>query len=965
MKKKTFIVQLLDSKKPNRKSFTQVEDANFYSNDTDASLVFIPHEDAFDFQSAKVVMYNHGDESLVERDAVVTTEDGRKVASYEMPDEIISHWGEWTAQPVFISGGEIYSGSIVPFSVFRYLMDDRPPRLNEVVTITNFIQQSQALVDDMVQEEQGRQSSEAVRVQAEQERVQGYQEIKQIIADGALNAEPADGSLTTAKFADKAITPDKTSFVYVDPRNLVDPETFADGIRFASNGSEVEDVLYTATDFIPVAQGTYIIATPDVSDNAAKVSRVPFYDRDKNFVDIVASGIGASARLVSAEIPKEGYIRVPVIKAYADNLVVAREDSYDGYHDFMYKSDVRSQPPIASVGRDELINKSVSVDKTNFITIGKNLFNKTEVDFDSFYSQAPLTTTLAGYFTIKEPIELEADTTHTVSHVRQWYLLNHDGSIISSNNTSNNDATVTFTTTDSCLLYMSGSMSNLDVTQLEVGDKTTEYEPYAFYFPSLSLTDEQKGGQGDSPTPLIEKDINVTKIGESFILSSDLDGEPIVINTERQGRGNNLFNFISTSIDGNTVHNNSDDVAPIRTFTTVGANHGYTTIAVVTMASHGKTQADLGSVWTDGTTEYTLLKITGDDLTFGCPYSVDGTGVVSSARVMPSSSLTHVSGATHTQNVDVTNLNAGQLYPSVNNQKVDYVLDGKKLTADGSYSGDILQVVESYRVMDYKDIIDWSRTNIGNSYANDDIESVVEIKNIYTFTKGLKASTSHSLTAMKPVSLGRCGFLQSVALSLSGHKTVRTMPAVSVGGFTFDVGQDLTNYNSNLIIEDSNLKDSTIPPAYYTDWLVDSVNNRKYGFSMGYIADKTNSKNSDRLKNSPNYWDLRSTRKSYPIAVEGISLEAGDYLSFSGFRQYLTPESNDVNNFIVRDNRDAYVYADYLNAQTHVEVSSVKDIGKKIEVLQSENYTSVNDIVDASGVVYKTTGAGGAIVKLV
>ena len=149
MKKKTFIVQLLDSKKPNRKSFTQVEDANFYSNDTDASLVFIPHEDTFDFETAKVVMYNRSDESLVERDAVVTTENGRKVASYELPEEIILHWGEWVAQPVFISGGEIYSGSIVPFSVARYLMDNRPPTLRDIIKVDELYSQLVTVMDEI------------------------------------------------------------------------------------------------------------------------------------------------------------------------------------------------------------------------------------------------------------------------------------------------------------------------------------------------------------------------------------------------------------------------------------------------------------------------------------------------------------------------------------------------------------------------------------------------------------------------------------------------------------------------------------------------------------------------------------------------------------------------------------------------------------------------------------------------
>lgn len=190
MKKKTFIVQLLDSKKPSRTSFTQIEDALFYSNDTDASLVFIPHEDTFDFETAKVVMFNRGDESLVERDAVVSTEDGRKAASYELPDEIISHWGDWIAQPVFISGGEIYSGAIVPFSVERHLMHERPPKLTEIVTVTEFIEQSQSLVNAMIQaeaqritEEQTRQSAEENRVQAESERSGKYESYAQQFND--------------------------------------------------------------------------------------------------------------------------------------------------------------------------------------------------------------------------------------------------------------------------------------------------------------------------------------------------------------------------------------------------------------------------------------------------------------------------------------------------------------------------------------------------------------------------------------------------------------------------------------------------------------------------------------------------------------------------------------------------------------------------------------------------------------
>lgn len=312
MKKKTFIVQLLDSKKPNRKSFTQVEDANFYSNDTDASLVFIPHEDAFDFQTAKVVMYNRGDKSLVERDAVVTTEDGRKVASYELPADIIAHWGDWTAQPVFISGGETYSGSIVPFSVFRYLMHERPPKLNEIVTVTNFIQQSEALVNAMEQEEAQRVTQEQARQIAEQERVQGYQEIKQIIADGALNAEPADGSITTNKLAGESVTPDKTSFL-TKGKNLFNKD---DQTPFTTiipqNGNITVSSRNGTSEPIHVKEQTDYF----MSDTQGSTVIVAFFKSDKSFIS-------------SVQQPGDSKFTTPPLTNYL--IVAVRDDKWETF----------------------------------------------------------------------------------------------------------------------------------------------------------------------------------------------------------------------------------------------------------------------------------------------------------------------------------------------------------------------------------------------------------------------------------------------------------------------------------------------------------------------------------------------------------------------------------------------------------------------------------------------------------
>ena len=346
MKKKTFIVQLLDSKKPNRKSFTQVEDANFYSNDTDASLVFIPHEDSFDFQSAKVVMYNRSDESLVERDAVVTTENGRKVVSYELPAEIIAHWGDWTAQPVFISGGEIYSGSIVPFSVFRYLMHERPPKLSEIVSVTNFIQQSQALVDTMEQEEAQRVTQEQARQIAEQERVRGYQEIKQIIEDGTLSLEPADGSVTTEKLADDSVSPDKTTFFDIS-KNLWNKSTAERDISVSPAGEIISEEGRMLGDFVPVTPGEII------SYDGSYVRNI-YYTKDKQFISRV--GVGATTNFTVPSLTNIGYVRFSPPELIADTFMINRGASLLPYEEGSATIKPVFLPKNESLNRTEVTN---------------------------------------------------------------------------------------------------------------------------------------------------------------------------------------------------------------------------------------------------------------------------------------------------------------------------------------------------------------------------------------------------------------------------------------------------------------------------------------------------------------------------------------------------------------------------------------------------------------------------------
>jgi hypothetical protein len=421
------------------------------------------------------------------------------------------------------------------------------------------------------------------------------------------------------------------------------------------------------------------------------------------------------------------------------------------------------------------------------------------------------------------------------------------------------------------------------------------------------------------------------------------------------------------------VHGIGDDVAPVRTFSTVGANHGYFNVVGVTMSGHGKTTADLGSKWTDGVTTYILLQILGNDLYFGCPYTVDANGIVSSNYIAPIANLTHVSGATNTTSVNITTLiSSPQLKPSTNKKSVKYILDGVEITANGIYYGNELIIRESYNVMDYKALLDYAQANIGVSYANDNIDGVVRVAIDYVFGVGGSMVIHHNYRALKKHSILYSGFIQSAVMALTGYKVFRYMPNVlPKSGVDFKNIVDLATYTQSLIYTNTDLIDPTIPPNRTVDWLKDSsTGSRKIGFTMGYVVDKTNSKHSDRIANSSaRFWDMRNTLKNYPNAIEGKTYNVGDYFNFIGYRNYLSPNvvPTDATNFnIVRDKKDTYVYIDYHTSVSFKNINLDEHIGKSITVLEkSADFTLHNTIVDADGVIFSVAnGYGYAILKL-
>lgn len=752
-------------------------------------------------------------------------------------------------------------------------------------------------------------------------------------------------------------------------KNLYDVTAAMAGYILGTTGVPTVSGAYTTSDFIRVTGGQAYTASGSTNNGPRMIA---FYDTSKTFISRIDNG--ATPLVWTGTAPANGYMRVSFLNVTTIPQVEAGSvrTAYEAYRLSIPRARLSAQNLlINAVESDAVRNASITPDKTSFFRPGKNLFDPAEITAGVYLAETNGTAITAASYITSGYIPVTAGQPYTVTQARKIILF--DGAKVFVSGGNYNQATVGITVTPAVdgFLRVSLDTNHASYTpekrQVEAGSSVTAYAPFARTIPVLAFTPEQVAavtGAAPLPAPL-----TLTVAGALHTINTDLAGAALAIVTSKSGSANGTFNFQGTTLDGVTIHATTDDITPIRTFATVGANHGYGCIVAYTVSGHGKTAADLGSTWTDGTRTYTLLLINGNELTFGGAYTVDGAGVVTGDSTDPAATLTHVSGATNTTSVPITApIDGRQLYPSVKAISVRYEVDGAPVTANGTYRATVVRVIESYEIIDYKSLIDWARSHVGQSFAANTaaIDGVVRIANVYTFRGGGRCTVSSSLTALKPVALGNTGFLQSVALGRAGHTTHRYMPGVKPkSGVDFSQFVDMTGYSANLVFGPADSIDISRPPSRYVDWLVNGSGQRVVGFTMGYISDKTNSKDSDRAQLAMS-WDMRSTKKSYPNAIGGAMLNPGDSRGIEGFRNYLAPHPSGATNVnVVEDAQAAYVHLDFHGPGVAVPIPLPEQIGRSVAVLTTTGLTVANDTVDANGLTVTVPGtAGRAVVKL-
>ena len=134
----------------------------------------------------------------------------------------------------------------------------------------------------------------------------------------------------------------------------------------------------------------------------------------------------------------------------------------------------------------KIANNTITADKVGFVEVGKNLFNKDDVEQGYLSKNGSVTsnttTSTSGYIKVSA-----GEVLHRTEYVNQLAFYNGDftlNSFLGYNTQTNGVITVP---DNASYLRVTVSNSWLDNYQIEYGDKRTTYEPYSVWFKAYQL----------------------------------------------------------------------------------------------------------------------------------------------------------------------------------------------------------------------------------------------------------------------------------------------------------------------------------------------------------------------------------------------------------------------------------------------------------------------------------------------
>jgi len=371
--------------------------------------------------------------------------------------------------------------------------------------------------------------------------------LQQMAGSTPINAVPADGSLVTRKFADKAITVEKTNFIELSS-NLLKEYNATVGYYLDGYGNPIANSSYSVTDYLPI--------TPSTIYYFYGVYSVCFYDENKQFIFPRVSLNSEGQSYQTSE--NHYYMRVnfqPNI--YTGSRRINKGDtllSYETYYEKLKNVDVDELPNgIVTIATLEESLKTNMVNVTHYPS--KNLFNKETITDKTYVDSSTGDILTHSSYVTSDFIPVNGGETYTrttssdgAGKTFHFYDENKLSLGFAPDNTL-----WTFTTpTDARYVIVTIRPNDVETYQLEKGSVATEYEPFiqfdsAVVSETVNNKNKPNGYVGLNP---------YGKIDNQFI---DINDSGITFNDIEKVRAHGIDPLIVAYGDSNTEHTSTED----------------------------------------------------------------------------------------------------------------------------------------------------------------------------------------------------------------------------------------------------------------------------------------------------------------------------------------------------------------------------------------------------------------------
>lgn len=743
------------------------------------------------------------------------------------------------------------------------------------------------------------------------------------------------------------------------PKNLYNPSAKQAGKYVKTNG--VIDVAsgWACTDYIPVVAGQQYT----ISANATKREGVAFFTSNSTLTGISGSYISGGTLPLTVTAPVGANYMVVNVQsssiAEPSQIQIESGSSATAFEAWRLPAPKVPRDGLTAAVKAELGTLAGDVASANAtkeyetIVTSKNLFNTATVRAGYYLNSAKGAVNGAAGWGMSAFIPVTAGQQYTISGNRgrdgvSFFTAASDGSLLAGSyiSTSGLPLTVTapLTATHMVINLYSTSNSSYSEIQVELGSTATDYTP---------IFGSHKWVQKSKITPEIREVFDGAKLvldntlATSSYIQARLSGSTsdilkiiIMPFLTRNLSTSEVFNFSEEKLNEVRFKSSSDDVAPYRVYSsTIGANHGYSKTKC-TVTGHTKTTADIGSVWSDGVTEWVIVDVATNFIWI--------TGRTTGYTT--SSTLTHVSCATNTTSFTPSATVVEQWYPVIKNRQLTCSVDNQQLaTLNGTfYYTRNVTFNENYEIMNKSSIVEWLITRVGTSPTPSQYDGTSDLSVSMSFvfdTDGNCTIYQDFLALNNIANFQDIMFLQAIKFTAGVSGAVRYYIPKALSFVHESVTYDFSTLRDMTSFSVSTRINMTSSRCEATGQLCDRLlmmNDSVVG-AFGFLPIQSADPSVRRTNASNKAMQISEAAKLYMSCIDGLktSLTAGDYFSAVAYRNFFKRTSARTSCYAVRHPSGTYLYMDWHSATTDRVPVPTDMVGKSFTVVEKSANVSI------------------------